>query len=388
MPDVTITRRGADRLRSGHPWIYRSDIASADAAPGDIVRVWSDRRRPVGWALWSERSQISLRLIDRGFADTFDEAGWLAERLTRAIAYRETLGIDGDAMRLVHGEADGLPALVVDRYGDYLVIQALCQGMDRRQAAVVAALVERIAPRGVLARNDPRVRQLEGLDQVVEVLHGEVPETVDVRDGAIRRVVDLRGGQKTGLFLDQRENYAAAARYGHGRALDAFCYQGGFALHLAGACQTVLAVDSSAPALAALEAAAARNGIANVETREANVFDALRELEIGDDRFGTIVLDPPAFAKNKAAIDRAATAYKEINLRAIKLLEPGGHLVTCSCSYNVSEAHFEAIVAEAAADARAPMVLVEKRSQARDHPILVGAPETHYLKALVLRKLA
>jgi 23S rRNA (cytosine1962-C5)-methyltransferase len=388
VPDVTITRRGADRLRTGHPWIYRSDISSADAVPGDIVRVWSDRRRPVGWALWSERSQISLRLIDRGFADTFDEARWLMARLTQAVAYRETLGIDGDAMRLVHGEADGLPALVVDRYGDYLVIQALCQGMDRRQAAIVAALVERIAPRGVLARNDPRVRQLEGLDQVVEVLHGEVPDSVEVRDGAIGRVVDLRGGQKTGLFLDQRENYEAAARYGHGRALDAFCYQGGFALHLAGVCETVLAIDSSAPALAGLEAAAARNGIANVETREANVFDELRELETGDDRFGTIVLDPPAFAKNKASIDRAGTAYKEINLRAIKLLEPGGHLITCSCSYNVSEAHFEAIVAQAAADARAQMVLVEKRAQARDHPILIGAPETHYLKALVLRKLA
>jgi len=211
---------------------------------------------------------------------------------------------------------------------------------------------------------------------------------VEVRDGAVRRTVDLRGGQKTGLFLDQRENYTAAARYAHGRALDAFSYQGGFALHLAGACESVLAVDSSAPALAGLEETARQNGVTNVEAREGNVFDVLRELEACRDRFGTVVLDPPAFAKNKAAVERAVTAYKEINLRAIKLLEPGGYLVTCSCSYNISESHFEAIVAGAAADARADLVLVEKRAQGRDHPILVGVPETHYLKALILRRLA
>jgi 23S rRNA (cytosine1962-C5)-methyltransferase len=388
VPDVTITRRGSDRLRGGHPWIYRSDVVRADARPGDIVRVRSERKRPLGWALWSDTSQIAIRMIDPAGTAEFDEQAWLRERLDAAVAYRATLGIGDDAYRLVHAEADRLPGLIVDRYGDYLVVQTLCQGVDRRLDLIVALLVEIVAPRGVLTRNDPKVRQLEGLAQTVEVVHGDVPERVSVREGAVTRSVDLRHGQKTGLFLDQRENYRTAAGYARGRALDAFAYQGGFALHLAGRADTVLALDSSEPAVAATRAAAAANGLANVEAREVNVFDALRELEVDEERFDTIVLDPPAFARSRAAVERAAAAYKEINLRALKLLAPGGHLATFSCSYHVDAALFEAIVADAAADARAAVALIERRLQARDHPVLMGVPESSYLKGLVLRKLA
>lgn len=381
-----ISRRGLDRLRAGHPWIYQSDVVSAMAEPGDLVRVTTERDRPVGWALWSSTSQISLRMVstDR----ELDAATFWRRRLADALNYRRTLAIDSTAYRLVHGEADRLPGLVVDRYGEFLVMQTLCQGTDRRLAELADVLAELVQPRGILARNDPKVRRLEGLDEQVAVVLGDVPETVEVTEGAIRHHVDLRHGQKTGLFLDQRENHLAAASYARGRALDAFAYHGGFALQMAPRCESVLTLDASASAVATTSAHAALNGLSNIEAREANAFDELRELEIADRRFETIVLDPPAFAKNKAAVERAVAGYKEINLRALKLLEPGGHLITCSCSYNVDEATFQDIVLDASLDARASVALVEKRLQARDHPVLLGVPETHYLKCLILRKLA
>ena len=388
MSIVVISRRGAERIRANHPWIYRSDVLSSDAQPGDLVRVTTERDRPLGWAFWSDASQISLRMFSSSPEPQLDERAVFLEHLRKAIDYRASLAIDGTACRLVHGEADRLPALIVDRYADWLVLQTLSQGMDRRLALIVELLVEIVRPRGVLARNDPKVRRLEGLDENVEVVFGEVPAVVDVSEGRIQHRVDLRHGQKTGLFLDQQENHAAAARYARGRALDGFSYLGGFGLQLASKCDSVLAIESSAPAVAGIRENAARNHVTNLEAREANVFDELRELEVSGERFQTIVLDPPAFARNRAAVERAVAGYKEINLRALKLLEPGGHLVTCSCSYNVGEALFEAILEDAAADARAVVSLVEKRMQARDHPVLVGVPETHYLKCLVLRKLA
>jgi 23S rRNA (cytosine1962-C5)-methyltransferase len=387
---VVISRRGADRVRSGHPWVYQSDIVESDAEPGDLVRVREQGRRPLGWALWSSQSQISIRMIG-GPGDVVDERAFFGERLRAAIAYRTELAIDGTAYRLVHGEADRLPALIVDRYADdggtYLVIQTLCQGMDRRLRLIAELLGEIVRPTGILARNDPKVRRLEGLDESVEVLAGNVPDSVRVREGGVTMRADLRHGQKTGLFLDQRENHVLAASYTRGRALDGFTYNGGFGLHMARRATTVLAIDSSAAAVAATRANATANGLTNLEAREANVFDELRELETSGETFDTIVLDPPAFAKNRAAVERAAAGYKEINLRALRLLAAGGHLITCSCSYNVDEALFLDIVADAAADARATVTLVEKRTQARDHPVLVGVPETHYLKCLVLRKL-
>ena len=386
MSTVTITRRGEDRARAGHPWIYRSDVTGADADAGDLVQVQNERGRPIGYALFSDESEITLRMIAFGPAPPPDD--FVERRLAAAIAYRASLGLDATAYRLVHGEADRLPSLIVDRYGDHLVVQALSQGTDRRLPEITAALVKLLNPAGILARNDPRVRQLEGLEQTVAVLHGEVPERLDVREGAVRYQVDPWKGQKTGLFLDQRENREAAARYARGRLLDAFSYNGGFALSLAPRCESVLAVDISADAVARIRENAAGNGIGNVEVREMNVFDELRELERTGARFETIVLDPPAFAKNKSAIRKAMSGYKEINLRALKLLTPGGFLVTCSCSYNVSEDMFLDVVAEAAADAGAEVSLVEKRAQGRDHPILINVPETYYLKCLILRKLA
>jgi 23S rRNA (cytosine1962-C5)-methyltransferase len=315
-------------------------------------------------------------------------AGFIRDRIAAAIRYRESLSLDATAYRLVHGEADRLPSLIVDRSGDYLVVQALSQGIDRRLPEITSALVELAHPKGILARNDPRVRLLEGLEQRVEILHGEVPERIEVREGAVTYQVDAWRGQKTGLFLDQRENREAALRYARGRLLDAFSYNGGFALALAPACASVLAVDISEDAVARIRDNAARNGLGNVEARAMNVFDELRELERTGARFDTIVLDPPAFAKNKAAVRKALSGYKEINLRALKLLEAGGFLVTCSCSYNVSEAMFLDVVAEAASDAGVEVTVVEKRAQGRDHPVLMNVPETYYLNALILRKLA
>ena len=410
LPIVTLSARGADRVKSGHPWVYRSDVRKSSAQPGDLVRVESERGRPLGTALWSSTSQISLRFL--GPDDVSDEREMFRDRLRAALAFRDTLAIDATAWRAVNAEADRLPGLIVDVYGDpstpgdsesrsgqgpstssgqggrVVVVQTLTQGMDRRLALITDVLVELLAPVGVLARNDPKVRRLEGLAEETVVTFGEVPDIVDVREGPVRYAVDVRLGQKTGLFLDQRENHEAAMRYARGRGLDAFSYHGGFALRLAARCDAVVALDSSAPAIAQLKANAARNGLANIEARETNVFDELREFEIARQRFDTIVLDPPAFAKNKASVERAAAGYKEINLRALKLLTPNGCLITCSCSSNIDEVMFQDILEHAAADARVTVALVEKRSQARDHPVLLAAPETHYLKCLVLRKLA
>ena len=365
--------------------MYRSDVQDVSAERGQVVLVTGRRKTPLGYALYSDRSEIALRLLTRSHdAPTLETwASWL----DAAVTYRESLGIDATAYRLVHGEADRLPGLVVDRYGDCLVLQALVQGIDRLLPDLTRLLVERLKPAGILARNDPRVRLLEGLEQAVTVLHGAVPEAIEIREGPVRYLVDPYHGQKTGLFLDQRENRVAAASYARGRALDAFSYHGGFALAMAPACSEVIAVDISDEAVARIDANAARNGITNIQTRVMNVFDELRELERRGERFDTIVLDPPAFAKNKAAVPKALSGYKEINLRALKLLRPGGFLVTCSCSYNVSEAMFADVLAAAAVDAHADIVVVEKRMQGRDHPVLMTVPETYYLKCFVLRKL-
>jgi 23S rRNA (cytosine1962-C5)-methyltransferase len=389
-PAAVVSRRGADRLKSGHPWIFRTDVVSAAAEPGDIVRVTTERGRPIGWAYWSSASQIALRMLDLSGGVLPDERTLLADRVRAASAYRATLGPASMSCRLVHGEADGLPATIVDRYCDraetYFVVQTLTQGSDRRLGLLVDTLVELFAPAGIIARNDPKVRALEGLEPQVSVVYGQVPQRIEVDENGTRFLVDLHAGQKTGLFLDQRENHAAAARYTRGEALDAFTYNGGFALQMAPHASSVLALDASAQAVEATRANAALNGLSNVEAAEANVFDALRELEAAGRRFDTIALDPPAFARSRASVERAIGGYKEINLRAMRLLRPGGHLITCSCSYNVGDALFLDIVRQAAADARAAMWLVERRAQAADHPVLITAPETSYLKCLVLRR--
>ena len=386
MSTVTVARRGEERIQAGHPWVYRSDVADAKASAGELVTVKGPRGRVLGDALFSDRSEITIRMLTRG--DVRADDALLRRRLAQAIRFRDALQIDATAYRLVHGEADLLPSLVIDRYGDYLVLQALSQGMDRLLPRLTPLLVELTAARGILARNDPRVRLLEGLEQKVEVLHGEVPGAVEVHEGRVQYVVDPYHGQKTGLFLDQRENRIAAALYASGRLLDTFSYNGGFALALAPRCDEVTAVDISEEAVARIRLNAARNGLANVRAHAMNVFDELRELERRGETFDTIVLDPPAFAKNKAAVRKALSGYKEINLRGLKLLKPGGYLVTCSCSYHVSESAFADVLASAAADAHADVAVVEKRMQGRDHPVLMTVPETYYLKCFILRKLA
>ena len=320
------------------------------------------------------------------YGDHLADAALVGERIAAALAFRDSLAIDATAFRIVHGEADLLPSLIVDRYGEYLVVQALSQAMDRLLPSVTAALVDLLHPKGILARNDPRSRQLEGLEQRVDVLAGEVPDHVTVTEGGIEYDADLWHGQKTGLFLDQRENRAAAAQYARGRLLDCFSYNGGFALALGRRCRETIAIDVSEDAIARVKQNADRNGVA-VDARVGNVFDELRGFDRIGERFDTIVLDPPAFAKNKAAVANATAGYKEINLRALKLLTVGGTLITCSCSYHISEAMFAEIVYSAAVDAQSHVTVVEKRMQGRDHPVLLGVPETYYLKCFILRKV-
>jgi 23S rRNA (cytosine1962-C5)-methyltransferase len=383
---VIVSKRGESRVRSGHPWIFKSDVArAAGVAPGSVVRVLGPTGRPLGFAFFSAQSEITLRMIERG--DTLSPT-FVRDRLLAARAWREAIAPGVEALRLVHGEGDGLPSLIVDRYGEYLVVQTLSQATDARKAEIVAGLVEIFRPRGILERNDPRVRAHEGLASQVGVLHGEVPETVTVSENGVRLEADLWRGQKTGLFLDQRENHAMAREYAGGRVLDGFTYNGGFGLAVAAKADEVLAVDVSTEAVARVQRNATLNGVTNVTAREANVFDLLHELDGRGERFDTVILDPPAFAKSKSAVEKARRGYKEINLRALKLLRPGGCLITCSCSYHVHEGDLEGILADAAADAGATVSVVEKRRQARDHPILLGVPETYYLKCFVLRKLA
>jgi 23S rRNA (cytosine1962-C5)-methyltransferase len=384
-PSVVISARGEQRVRGGHPWIYRTDVVDVDAAGGDIVQVIGPRQRRIGDALFSDRSQIPIRMLTRG--EQAADLALIKTRLEQAFRFRTTLQLDATAYRVVHGEADLLPSLIVDRYADYLVVQALSQGMDRLLPSITALLGEIAQPAGILARNDPKVRALEGLEQTIDVLAGEIPESVVVREGPVEYEADLRRGQKTGLFLDQRENREAAARYAHGRLLDCFSYNGGFALRLARQCPEAEALDISADAVARIRANAVRNGVPHLQAREVNVFDELRRLERAGARYDTIVLDPPAFAKNKASIPNAMAGYKEINLRAMRLLVPGGYLVTCSCSYNVTEDMFAEVIHEASLDSRTAVTMVEKRMQGRDHPVLVGVPETYYLKCFILRRV-
>jgi 23S rRNA (cytosine1962-C5)-methyltransferase len=384
-PTITVSPRGEDRIQNGHFWVYRGDVAGGRADPGAVVRVVGPGGRFLARAFYSDRSQITLRIVTRH--DVAVDRGFWRGRLEQAIAFRTGLGIDATAYRLVHGEGDLIPSLVIDRYGDCLALQALSQGTDRLLPDITALVEELIGPSGVIARNDPRVRLLEGLDQSVSVLAGDIPDTITVREGKIEYDVDLRHGQKTGAFLDQRENRIAAAQYASGRALDCFSYAGGFALQLAPHVDEVTGLDISEAATALLARNAARNGLPNVHVRTTNVFDELRTLERMGEGFDSIVLDPPAFAKSKAAIPKALSGYKEINLRALKLLKPGGFLTTCSCSYHVSEASFAEVIFDAALDARVDVSVVEKRMQGRDHPVVLGMPETYYLKCFILRKL-
>jgi len=386
MKTVKVNKRGAVRIRQGHLWIYRSDVVAVDAEGGSVVSVVDEAGNFVGQALFSNLSQIALRFLTLS-KEAIDQAWW--RRRIKDSAERRNVPGDTDAYRLVYSEGDLLPSLIVDRYADVLVLQTLSQGTDAVKSLLTEILVEEFSPRAIIERNDAKVRQLEGLPMIAGTLYGTAPEEFEILQHGLKFVVAPGGGQKTGSFLDQRENRlaarAAAQTTNRGRALDCFTFNGAFALHLASVCERVEAIDISGEAVAAAKRNAKINELNNVEFREANVFDALRDMESSGERFDTIVLDPPAFAKNRASLKSAIRGYKEINLRALKLLNPGGVLITCSCSYHVSEDLFLEIIAAAAIDARSRVQIVEKRIQASDHPILVGMPETYYLKCVIAR---
>ena len=353
MPAVTITSRAIERITSGHLWIYRSDVSEASAAePGAVVRLFDRKKHYWGQGLYSSASQIAVRLLTRE-ERPFDEA-FLAERIRAAAAFREQVAPGVQARRLVGAEGDLLPSLIIDRYGDCFVIQTLSQGMDRLKPAIVEILRKEFAPLSIIERNDVAVRALEGLPGQAGVLAGEEISEVVIEENGRKFCIDLRRGQKTGAFLDQRENRAAAAGYARGRALDCFTYTGGFALTLAPHCASVLGVEASADALALAGRNQKLNGFTNLEWKEANCFDFLKAADQAKERFDTVVLDPPAFARQKPSLESALRGYKELNLRALKILNPGGYLVTCSCSYHVSEADFLDVIAGAALDARRP----------------------------------
>lgn len=381
---VRISRRAAERIRSGHCWVYASEVTDRAAAqPGDTVRVLDERGRPLGSAHFSSTSQITLR-----FLSTRQEAigpEFYLHRIQAAADLRRRLVSGADAYRWVHAEGDLLPGLIVDRYSHWLVVQTLSQGMDRAREWILDACETLVQPAGILLRNDAAVRAKEALPLEVGVARGQVPETVEIAVNGFRLEANLRSGQKTGIYLDQRENYVAAARYGFGQALDCFTSTGGFALHLARRCERVEAADSSETALATARRNAAANGIANIEWREADVFDLLAGHAAARRHFDTVVLDPPAFAKSRANRDAALRAYKDLNLRALRLLGPDGVLITCSCSFHVSEADLLEAVAAAALDSGKILRVLDRRSQASDHPILLTVPETHYLKCLILQ---
>jgi len=391
---VKLSPRGVARLKGGHAWVYRSDIAvHEDVPPGALVSLTDPRGQFLGTALYSSSSQIAIRMISRERVANLPAL--VAERIRAAISYRESVAANTNAYRVVFSEADFLPGLIVDRYHDVVLVQILTQGMDADpvRAAVVRTLAEALEPAGIVERVDGRIRDLEQLPpRKSELLWGEKTSTVitmnsgettgGLADG-VRFHYDGLEGQKTGAFLDQRENYAAAAQYGHGEALDVFCYQGGFALHLAAKCSNVTGVDSSRPALEMAEKNAALNG-REMEWIEGNAFDLLKDYAAAKRHYDTIVLDPPAFAKTKRDLEKALRGYKELNLRALKMLRPGAILVTCSCSFHVGAQDFLETVSAAAADAHRPARILESRTQARDHPTLLNVPETSYLKCLII----
>jgi 23S rRNA (cytosine1962-C5)-methyltransferase len=383
MKSVTVTKRGATRLRNGHLWVYRSDVLdTGDAEGGSIVSVRDQHGNFVGQSLFSDASQIALRLLTP--TDEPIDREWWRQRIMKA-AERRHESADTNAYRLVYSEGDLLPSLIIDRYDDVFVMQTLSQGTEALKPLLVELLIEEFAPRAVVERNDVKVRALEGLEILASTLYGEAPEQLEIVQNGIRFLVTPQGGQKTGSFLDQRENRLASRAIAHGRGLDCFTFNGAFALYLATACEEVIGIDISGEAIEVARQNAKLNDLNNVEFRQANVFDALRDMENAGERFDTIVLDPPAFAKNRGSIKAASRGYKEINLRALKLLNPGGVLITCTCSYHMSEEMFLGIVAAAAVDARCRLQVVEKRTQASDHPILLGVPETYYLKCVIAR---
>ena len=381
---MVVNRRAEQRWAAGHPWSFRSDVVERAAATAGAVRVQSARGRTIGIALWSPKSEISLRMIDRDPLAEID-AAWWRRRIGDAVRRRAEVAKVAAAYRLIHGEADGCPSLVCDRYGEHLVVQLLSAGVDHFQEEIVSALLELVQPAGILARNDVPVRAKEGLSRGVEALHGQIPREIEVEENGVRYLAAPWDGQKTGAFLDQRENRALIGSVARGRALDCFSYHGSFALHLARRADTVTALDSSGPALERARANAELNGFANIDFTEADAFDFLRAADAAGERYDTIVLDPPAFAKTRQSLPGALRGYKEINLRGMKLLAPGGYLFTASCSFHVGRELFFDMLREAAADSGRTLALRAMTGQPDDHPEIITIPETGYIKGALLQ---
>ena len=381
MTHARVTARGAERWVRGHPWIYRSDVESHPPHPG-LVAVQDPRGRFIGQGLLSPTSEIRLRLLER--TDGVVDAAWWRARIASAAERRA--GIDATACRLVHGEGDGLPSLVVDRYDRWIVAQLLSAGVETMRQPILEALASLFGPAGILLRHDVPARRREGLPAEIEEVAGSVPREIEVREGGVRYLAAPWDGQKTGAFLDQRPNRLLAGEITRpgGRALDCFTYHGSFALHLAARAARVLALDSSAEALRRAGANATLNGLGNLEFREADAFEALRAMARARERFDTIVLDPPAFAKSRATVPDAIRGYREINLRAMRCLAPGGMLLTASCSFHVRLPEFLAMLAEAAGDSGRRLRLRRVLGQSEDHPEVLTIPETGYLKGALV----
>jgi 23S rRNA (cytosine1962-C5)-methyltransferase len=380
---ATVSNKGAARWASGHPWIFRSDIIDFPSSGPGTVTAFDQRKRPLGVALWSPSSEISLRLVDENPDATINDEWWY-HRIDQAIRRRDPLHATTNAYRLIHAEGDGLPSLVCDRYDRWLVVQLLSAGLEHFRAPIVSALRSITSADGILARNDPPVRAREGLPRDTELLTGDVPREIEVNEDGVRYLAAPWTGQKTGAFLDQREARARIGKYAKGRALDCFSYHGSFALHLAQRAEHVTAIDSSAAALERATENARRNGLTNLECVDANAFDYLRDQERAGMTFDTIVLDPPAFAKNRASLTSALRGYHEINLRAMRLLAPGGFLYTASCSYHLTKPLFLEMIERAAADSGRRLILRELIGQPQDHPEVLTIPETGYLKGAIL----
>ncbi|MCD9187714.1 MAG: class I SAM-dependent rRNA methyltransferase [Pyrinomonadaceae bacterium] len=384
MSKVFVNQKGAKRIRKGHLWIYKSDVLKIDANGGDVVSVFDEAKNFVGKAFYSDSSEITLRIFTTK-KEEIDRDYW-KNKIADAYKRRPPLeDSNTNSMRVINSEGDLIPSLIVDFYNGIFVIQTLTQGTEKLKQTFIEILRDEFSPQAIVERNDARVRLLEKLEIQNSVLYGEVPaETVIEQDG-IKFFITPLEGQKTGSFLDQRENHFAARKYAFGRALDCFTFNGGFALNIASSCEKVTALDISDEAINLAKRNAELNEISNVDFQTANVFDALRELEKLGEKFDTIVLDPPAFVKNRNALKQAVRGYKEINLRALKLLNTNGILITCSCSYHFTEEIFLQTMEEAVRDSRRKVHLVEKRIQSSDHPILVGMPETYYLKCFIFR---
>ena len=382
--EVMLTAKGERWHRSRHPWIYRDDLQAVDgSAAGQIVQVKAADGRPLGQAFCNPASKITLRWLTDNAEEPIDRNFW-AGRIQQALAFRQRVVRDSNAYRLISSEADGFPGLIVDRYGEVLVLQSLSLGIEKVLPMILKLLIDQVRPCAVVARNESSIRVLEGLPQEKGVIHGTLPERIEILEGKCRFWVDVLEGHKTGFYLDQRENRVWAKGYARGRVLDAFAYQGGFSLQVAENAEEVLAIEDSAAAVERLNENLRLNGKDRVKAERANAFDRLRELEKQGDKFDLVILDPPAFAKNRAEIRDAWRGYREINLRGLRLLNPGGVLITCSCSYLITEEIFGEILREASRDAHRTVRFLESRAQSRDHPVVLTHPESRYLKCVAL----